>query len=368
MSKKIYSLLALLLVASMLLAACATTATEEPAAPAEPVVEEPAEPVVEEPAALPGAGIKICQVTDTGGVDDASFNQTSWEGVLMAQAELGIEGKVLESQQQADYERNINAFIEEGCDLIIPVGFLLADATAAAAEQNPTQKFAIVDVDWLTFDNVLLLSFATDEAAFLAGYAAAGATQTGVVGTFGGMQIPTVTIFMDGFAMGVKYYNEQKGTDVRVVGWDPATQTGSFTGNFESLDDGRAQAEALMGEGADMIMPVAGPVGLGAAAAAMEAGNVYIIGVDTDWTISSPEYKAITFTSVMKKMEVAVFEATKAVVDGTFKGGLFVGTLENSGVGIAPFHDLASMVSAELQAELDTIQQEIVAGNIQVKP
>jgi basic membrane protein A and related proteins len=243
-----------------------------------------------------------------------------------------------------------------------------ADATAADAEQNPDQKFSIVDYDWLTFDNVLATVFATDEAAFMAGYAAAAATQTGVVGTFGGMQIPTVTIFMDGFAMGVKYYNEQKGTDVRVVGWDPATQTGSFTGNFESLDDGRAQAEALMGEGADIIMPVAGPVGLGAAAAAMEAGNVYIIGVDTDWTISSPEYKAITFTSVMKKMEVAVYESIEEVVDGTFAGGLFVGTLENGGVGIAPFYDLASMVSADLPAELEAIQQGIIAGTIQVMP
>jgi basic membrane protein A and related proteins len=308
-------------------------------------------------------------VTDTGGVDDASFNETAWAGALRAQAELGVEAKVLESQQQADYERNINAFIEEGCDIIITVGFLLGDATATMAEQNPDQKFSIVDYAYDPgYDNVLGLVFATEQAAFLAGYAAAAVTQTGVVGTFGGIQIPPVTVFMDGFAMGVRYYNEQKGTDVRVVGWDPATQTGSFTGNFESLDDGRAQAEALMGEGADIIMPVAGPVGLGTAAAAMEAGNVYIIGVDTDWTVSSPEYRSITFTSVMKNMDVAVYESIEEVVNGTFTGGLFVGTLENDGVGLAPFHDLAGMVSAELQAELDAIEQEIIAGNIQVMP
>jgi basic membrane protein A and related proteins len=357
MSKKIYSLLALLLLASLVLAACGPAATEAPA------------PAPEEPVAPPAAAFKACQVTDTGGVDDASFNQTSWEGALMAQRELGVEAKVLESQQQADYERNINAFIEEGCDIIITVGFLLGDATAAMAEQNPDQKFAIVDYAYDPgYDNVLGLVFATEQAAFLAGYAAAAVTQTGVVGTFGGIQIPPVTVFMDGFAMGVKYYNEQKGTDVRVVGWDPETQTGSFTGNFESLDDGRAQAEALMGEGADIIMPVAGPVGLGTAAAAMEAGNVYIIGVDTDWTISSPEYRSITFTSVRKNMDVAVYESIEEVVNGTFAGGLFVGTLENNGVGLAPFHDLAGMVSAELQAELDVIEQEIIAGNIQVMP
>lgn len=392
MSRKIYSILAILLVASLILAACSPAATPEPtpvpaqptpvpaeptavpveptAPPAEPtaVPTEPAE-ATEEPTEAVMTEVKACQVTDTGGVDDASFNETAWAGALRAQDELGVEAVVLESQQQADYERNINAFIEEGCDIIITVGFLLGDATAAAAEQNPEQKFAIVDYAYdPSYDNVLGLVFATDEAAFLAGYAAAGATQTGVVGTFGGLQIPTVTVFMDGFAMGVQYYNEQKGTDVEVVGWDPGTQTGLFTGNFESLDDGRAMAETLMGEGADIIMPVAGPVGLGAAAAAQEASDVYIIGVDTDWTVSAPEYSAITFTSVMKNMDVAVFEAIESVVNDTYQAGLFVGTLENDGVALAPFHELEGMVSSELQAELDDLQQEIIAGNIQVSP
>jgi basic membrane protein A and related proteins len=394
MSKKIYSLLAVLLVASLILAACAPAETTEPTpapvepepvqpepapveptpVPAEPEPVEPTEPPAEpteppaEPVEPPTTDVLACQVTDTGGVDDRSFNETAWAGVLRAQDELGVEALVLESQQQADYERNLNAFIEQDCDIIVPVGFLLADATAAAAEQYPDQYFAIVDVDWLDYPNVLNLAFQTDEAAFLAGYAAAAATQTGVVGTFGGMQLPTVTIFMDGLAMGVQYYNEQKGTNVEVVGWDPATQTGLFTGNFESLDDGRTMAQTLMGEGADIIMPVAGPVGLGAAAAAQEAGNVYIIGVDTDWTISAPEYADITFTSVMKNMDVAVFEAIEEVVDGTFSGGTFMGTLENDGVGIAPFYDLESLVPAELQGELDALVPEIIAGNIQVSP
>ena len=392
MSKKIYSLLAVLLVASLILAACTPAATPEPTPPAPaaqptdvqveptdvpvqptapPAPTEPPAEATEPPAETTEpttAAVKACQVTDTGGVDDRSFNETAWAGVLRAQEELEVEGLVLESQQQADYERNINAFIEEDCDLIIPVGFLLADATAAAAEQYPDQNFAIVDVDWLDFPNVLGLAFKTDEAAFLAGYAAAAATQTGVVGTFGGMQLPTVTIFMDGFAMGVQYYNEQKDTNVEVVGWDPDTQTGLFTGNFESLDDGRAMAETLMGEGADLIMPVAGPVGLGAAAAAQEAGDVYIIGVDTDWTISAPEYSAITFTSVVKNMDVAVYEAVEEVVNGTFAGGLFMGTLENGGVGIAPFYDLETMVPDDLQAELEDLERQIIAGDIQVSP
>ena len=223
-------------------------------------------------------------------------------------------------------------------------------------------------MDYLDFPNLLGQAFKTDQAAFLAGYVAAAVTQTGKVGTFGGIQIPTVTIFMDGFAMGVQYYNSQKGTSVEVLGWDPATQTGLFTGNFESTDDGRAMGETLMDEGADIIMPVAGPVGLCTAAAVQERGGGYIIGVDSDWTLTSPEYTDITLTSVLKKMDVTTFNAIKAVVDGTFAGGLTVGTMENGGVALAEFHNLDSMVSAEVKAELETIKAGIIAGTIQTSP
>ena len=280
MSKKLSLLLAIVVIASLVLSAC-------------------------QPGGQQGAGdsVKACQVTDTGGIDDKSFNATAWAGVERAMEELDIEGKYLESQQQTDYEKNINAFIEEGCDLIVPVGFLLADSTAAAAEANPDANFAIVDVTYdPAISNVLGLGFSTDEAAFLAGYLAAGMTQTGKVGTFGGIAIPTVTIFMDGYARGVAYYNEQKGTNVEVLGWDPAAQNGLFAGNFESTDDGRTLGQTLMGEGADIIMPVAGPVGLGTAEAVATAGNAWVIGVDTDWTVSAENYKDIVLTSVVKKM------------------------------------------------------------------
>jgi basic membrane protein A len=370
MHKKLYAALTLLLFASMALAACGPAATEAPP-PEEtqpPVVETEAPVVTEAPTAapLPGAGYLICQVTDTGGIDDKSFNATAWKGVTDAMAQLGVDGQYLESQQQTDYERNINAFLEQGCDLIITVGFLLADATAAAADANPNQYFSIVDVNWLTETNILQQAFQTDEAAFLAGYLAAGVTQTGVIGTFGGIQIPTVTIFMDGFYMGAQYYNEQHGTSVRVLGWDPATQTGLFTGNFESTDDGRRMGESLMDEGADIILPVAGPVGLGTAAAILERGNAYVIGVDADWYLTAPDYASIELTSVMKNMDVTTLEAIQAVVDGTFAGGLVTGTLANGGVGLAPYHDLASLVSPELQAELDAVRQGIIDGTISV--
>jgi basic membrane protein A len=343
MSKKISFLLAIVLVASLLLSACGAVGGD--------------------------STFKACQVTDAGGIDDKSFNATAWKGIQDAEAELGIEAKYLESQQQTDYEKNINAFLEEGCDLIVTVGFLLGDATAAAAEANPDQKFSIVDFAYdPTIDNVLGQVFDTDEAAFLAGYLAAGVSKTGKVGTYGGIQIPTVTIFMDGFAMGVDYYNQQNGTNVEVLGWDPAAQTGLFTGNFESLDDGRNLGESLMDEGADVIMPVAGPVGLGTAAAVQERGGVYIIGVDSDWTQTSPQFADITLTSVLKKMDVTTMESIKMAQDDTFAGGVVVGTLENTGVDLAPFHELDSMVSADLKAELETLRAGIIDGSIQTSP
>ncbi|HHY50422.1 MAG TPA: BMP family ABC transporter substrate-binding protein [Alphaproteobacteria bacterium] len=320
--------------------------------------------------AVPAAAFTACEVTDTGGVDDKSFNQTAWKGVEDAIATLGIEGKVLESKAETDYAPNLNSFINQKCDLIITVGFLLGDATKAAAEANPDVKFSIVDYAYdPPIPNVLGQVYATDEAAFLAGYLAAGVSQTGVVGTFGGINIPPVTIFMDGFYHGVQYYNAQKGTNVEVLGWDPATREGLFTNNFESLSDGREFAKNLNDEGADIIMPVAGPVGQGSSALAMELGadKLKIIGVDVDWYETVPEHRPVFLTSVMKRMDSTVVDAIKRAMDGTFEGGVIIGTLASGGVDIAPFHDLDAAVPAELKQELEAIRAGIIDGSISVK-
>ena len=347
--KKTYAILGAVLLMAFVITACQPAATEAP--------------VAEGPTA------KVCQVSDVAGIDDKSFNATAWKGVQDAEGMLGVEGSFLESQQQSDYEVNINAFIEEECDLIITVGFLLGDATAAAAEGNPDTNFSIVDFAYdPTIPNVVGQVFNTQEAAFLAGYLAAGVTETGTVGTFGGIQIPPVTVFMDGFSLGVAHYNSVHGTDVNALGWDPVAQTGLFTGNFESLDDGRALGESLMDEGADIIMPVAGPVGLGTAAAAQERGGTLIIGVDADWFLTAPEYNDITLTSVLKNMDATTVNVIKSVLDGTFAGGVTVGTLENDGVGLAPFHDLDGRVSADLKAELEDIAAQLIAGDLSANP
>lgn len=312
------------------------------------------------------AALKIGMVTDMGGIDDKSFNATSWKGVDMAIDKLGIQGRYLESQQQTDYAKNLQEFVAQKYDMIITVGFMLGDATEKYAKANPKTKFAIVDYSYdPAISNVLGLLFNTDEAAFLAGYVAAGTTKTGKVATYGGMQIPSVTIFMDGFEAGVKYYNQQNKANVQVLGWNAKAGKGVFAGNFESTEDGKRIAKSLFDEGADIIMPVAGPVGLGSAAAAVSAGKM-IIGVDTDWYVSAPEYKKVVLTSVIKNMDVAVYNAIKKATDGSFKGGVFNGDLANGGVGIAPYHDLESKVPDKVQADIAKIKKSLIDGTINI--
>ncbi len=316
------------------------------------------------------AAFTACQITDTGGVDDKSFNQAAWEGAQKAAADLGGEAKVLESKTETDYVPNINSFLAQDCDIIVTVGFLMGDATKEAAEANPDQKFSIVDYAYdPAIPNVLGQVFATQEAAFLGGYVAASVTNTGVLGTFGGINIGgPVTDFMDGLVWGAEYYNEQKGTDVQVLGWDPATKEGLFTGDFESLDKGRDFALNLNQEGADIVLPVAGPVGGGSAALAAELGpdTLKIIGVDADWYLTDPDHKGVYLTSILKKVDATVYESIKQAHDGTFEGGLLIGTLENGGVGLAPFHDFDGEVSAETKSEVEALAAGIIDGSIKV--
>jgi basic membrane protein A len=311
-----------------------------------------------------------CQVTDTGGVDDKGFNATAWKGAQTAKDTLSIDVKLLESKTETDYEPNINAFIAENCDIIITVGFLLGDGTKAAAEANPDTLFSIVDYAYdPVIPNVLGQLYATDEAAFMAGYLAAALTNTGVVGTYGGINIgPAVTDFMDGFVWGVWHHNEVKGTDVQVLGWDPVARDGLFTGNFNSLDDGRAFAQNLYDEGADIVLPVAGPVGQGSAALADELGTdeLKIIGVDADQYLTDPQKQHVYLTSVLKRMDSTVVEAITQAKDGTFKGGVLVGTLATGGVGLAPYHDLDGEVPDEIKAEIEALRAGIIDGSIPV--
>jgi len=318
-----------------------------------------------------------CMVTDTGGIDDKSFNQSSWEGMQAAAATdpSKIQVTYLPSTTSADYASNISTFIGRKCGIIVTVGFLMADATEAAAKANPKQKFAIVDCSYASDclsgakeKNIDQLVFNTVQDGFLGGYLAAAMSKSHIVATYGGENFGTVTIYEDGFWDGVQYYNTQHHASVKVLGWDEQTQKGDFIGNFTNVGAGQTLTNTYIGEGADIIFPVAGGVGLGTAKAVQTADtsgkSVSMEWVDTDGCISAAQYCKYMLTSVTKGITEAVKTAVLSAAGGTFSGGTYIGTLANGGAVLSPYHDFASVVPASVQAEIKSLEQQIEAGKI----
>jgi basic membrane protein A len=362
--KKALPASAALVVAALLAAACGNS-TSAPSSPSSSSSSSSS--------ASTAGKVLGCMVTDTGGIDDRSFNSSSWQGMQAAQtAQPGkIAVTYLQSTTQSDYTPNINTFIGRKCGMIVTVGFLMGTATQTAAKANPNQKFAIVDYNYTPpLKNVDALLFNTVQDGFQGGYLAAGMTKTGKVATFGGQKLPTVTIYMDGFYDGVQYYNSQHHAHVQVLGWNEASQNGSFTGNFTDQTAGQQLTQTFITEGADIIFPVAGNVGLGAAKAVQNANaaagsqKVNMMWVDTDGCISAPQYCKYFITSVEKGIQTAVKGAVINAAVGSFTGGNYIGTLANGGVTLAPYHDFASKVPGALQSELATIKADIISGKI----
>ena len=318
-----------------------------------------------------GSDFLGCMVSDAGGFNDQSFNESGYKGLQAAKEDLGIQTKTAESKEEAQYSTNLSALTSAGCNQIVTVGFLLADATEASAKDNTETEYALVDSTTKNpLPNVKPLLFDTAQAAYLAGYAAAAVTQTGTVATYGGLKIPPVTIFMDGFVQGVKKHNEDKGTDVKVLGWDDAAQDGQFTGDFEDVAKGRNTTQNFIDAGADVVLPVAGPVGAGTLAAAKDAnaagGQVKVIWVDSDGYDAQPQYKDLILTSVVKQVGQAVQDSMKSGTDKSFSADPYVGTLENQGVSLAPFHDFEATLPDGLTTELKDLQDQVESGAITV--
>lgn len=310
-------------------------------------------------------------MSDSGGFDDKSFNQTSYKGLTDAKTQLGIQTGQVESTTAADFAKNIQSMIDAKCNMIVTVGFALGDNTLAAAKKHPNIDFAIVDNNdpkYAPVKNLKPLVFNTAESSFLAGYVSAGVSKTKKVGTFGGAKYPTVTIFMDGFSQGVDYYNKQKSASVKLLGWDAAKQDGQFVpGGFEDVQGGQRTAQGLQSQGADIIFPVAGPAGEGALQVAKSSGGkVHAVWVDTDGCVSAAAFCPQIITSVYKGMDVAVTDAIKAAKDKSFSSDPFVGTLKNEGTGIAPFHEFDTKIPADLKAELGKIKSGIEDGSIKI--
>ncbi|WP_405166248.1 BMP family ABC transporter substrate-binding protein [Nocardia sp. NBC_01499] len=314
---------------------------------------------------------KACMVSDSGRFDDKSFNQTSFKGLTDAVTALGISKAQLESKSDNDYPTNINTMVRQKCNIIVTVGFKQGDATYAAAKANPDVNFAIVDYAYTDtqqnppLPNLQGLTFNSAQPSFLAGYLAAAQTKTGKVGTFGGINIPTVAIFMDGFAEGVAYYNKAKGKQVQLLGWDEATQQGVITNDFQDKNIGKTKANDLISQGADIILPVAGPAGLGALEAAHSSGGkVTAIWVDTDGCVSAAEYCSSLLSSVEKAMDLAVTKTVTDAYNKQFSNQAYVGTLANKGVGLAPYHDFDATIPAELKSEITALAADIASGKI----
>jgi basic membrane protein A len=316
---------------------------------------------------------KACVAFDTGGLGDKGFNDLAKKGLEDAAA-LGFQTAFSEAQGATDYAANIQRLIDEGCQSIVTVGFNQAQATVEAVKANPDISFAQVDAVWdeatngATPANFTGLDFQIDEAATLAGYLAAGFSKSGIIGTYGGQQFPGVTRFMDGMYAGIKIYNEKKGKDVQLLGWDAAKQTGTFVGGDNPWGDpakGEQLAKTFLDQGADIVHPVAGATGNGTIKA-MLAANKWAIGVDTDQAISLAEYSKAILTSAQKVIDVAVLETFKKNAAGDTGGENFVGTLANKGVALAPYHDLDSEIPADLKAEVEQLSADIAAGTTKV--
>lgn len=322
-----------------------------------------------------GSDFKACMVSDEGGWDDASFNESAYNGLMKAKDELGVEVAEAESTNASEYSSNVNAMVQAGCTLTFGVGFNLENTIQAAAEENPEKNFALIDSAFtdkdfnpVTYENAKPLLFNTQEAAFLAGYLAAGMTETGTVATYGGQALPSVTIFMDGFVDGVAHYNEQNGTNVEALGWDKEAQDGSFTGDFTNTEAGYTTTKQFIAAGADIILPVAGPVGAGSLRAASEAEDVSVIWVDADGyeQPANEEFKDLILTSVVKGISNAVFDTIKSASQGNFSSEPYVGTLENGGVGLAPYHSFKDDVPDELKSAIEDLKQQIIDGELEV--
>ena len=358
---------ALAVSATLVIAACGSSTSSAPAAGS---TSSSAAPASSGSSAATTAKFTGCMVSDTGGVDDRSFNAAAWAGMQAAQAaNSNISVKFSQSTSPSDYTPIINTFLSQKCNIIVTLGFAMGDATKAAATANPSQKFAIVD-NVTPGANVNSLVFNTVQDAFLGGYLAAGMTKTGKVATFGGMDLPTVAIYMDGFWDGVQYYNSKHGTHVTVLGWNEQTQKGSFTGDFTNQTKGQTLTQTFISEGADVIFPVAGNVGLGAAKAVQSADQaagsdkVNMEWVDVDGCVSAAQYCQYFITSVEKGIVASVKSVVLSVANGTFAGGTYIGTLANGGAVLAPFHDFAAKIPGSLQRELTQLATGISDGSI----
>ena len=359
MSNKLCLVLSVLLTSGMLLAACA------PAAPTSAPVQPTTAPAGTAAALPNGSSIKVGLVTDTGGVNDQSFNQLAWQGVQKAATAMGFQAKFLEPRQPSDYEINIDALATEGYNVIITVGASMGDATTLKAKQYPDIKFAIVDNAYAIsgLANVTSLMFAAEQIGFLAGVLAGGMSRSGFVCSVSSLRTPASERYMLSFFAGATW---QAGPEMKIMNnYINIQTTDANVPTFDDSTQGRETALHLIGSGCDVVFGIGGDSVNGALLAAME-NNVMAIGTDVDRYITNPEAQSALITSAMKTVDVAVYNYLKTVADGSVQAGISTGTLQNGGVGLAPFHDWDSKIPADLKAQIQKASDGIKDGSIQI--
>ncbi len=291
--------------------------------------------------------IKVGMVTDTGGVNDGSFNQSSWAGLQRAEKELGIEVAYLESKTDSDYAANIETFIDEDCDLIIGVGYMLASAVGEAAKANPDQKFAIIDDNTNEgLSNVACLMFKQEQCSYLVGYVAGLTTETDNVGFVLGMSTGPMNQFGYGYVAGVLDANPD------------ATVQQANANSFGDIAMGKSSATAMITGGADVIYHAAGGTGLGMIEACKEAG-IWAIGVDSDQSSLAPEN---VLTSALKRVDTASYEIAKAVLEDKFTAGTITYDLASEGVDYV----VSEFLTDDVKSALEDVKKKIIAGDIVV--
>jgi basic membrane lipoprotein Med (substrate-binding protein (PBP1-ABC) superfamily) len=343
MSKKGLVLSMLVLAMVVGLSGCGPTA-----APAQPAESEEA------------PQLKVGLVTDVGKVDDGTFNQYAYEGMMKAADELGMETAYIETQQPTDYEKNVEQFANEDYDVIITVGFMMGETTQKMGAKYPDIEFAIVDNSYtdeqVPNNNVMGLMFREDQAGFLAGALAGLMTESKTVGIVAGMAIPPVIKYRVGYENGVKY-----------VCGDCET-IGVYIDSFTDPARGKAAAESQIAEGADVIFGAGGPTGSGGILGAAQQG-VWVIGVDQDEYYSTFKGGAESgaeklLSSAMKRVDMAVYSAIKDAAEGTFEGKTNLFDASRQGVGLAPFHDAGDDIPDDVKAALDTIAAQLADGTV----
>ena len=297
---------------------------------------------------IDGTGFKIGMVTDVGGVNDGSFNQSAWEGLQRAAENFGCEVKYIESKGDADFVPNIESFLDEDYDLIICTGYVMADAVRDAAELNPDQKFAIVDdASNADLDNVTCMMFEQEQASYLVGLAAGYTTESNIVGFVTGAANETMNSFGYGYCAGVLDANP----DATILQYN--------ANSFGDASAGKTAVNTMVTKGADVVFHAAGGTGLGVIDGCKENG-IWAIGVDSDQSPLAPE---TILTSALKRVDNACYDATKKAILGTLEGGVATYDLAAGGVDIAPTTD---NLSKDVLEKIEDAKKDIIAGDLVV--